>query len=93
MYDSAPNSDVIETKACTVWMGKDRVIWVTVKPVDHHTIEDARALVDAHNHLADGVACRIICDMRHARVGADAASRAYYVSPEAGRLEGSEDIR
>jgi hypothetical protein len=87
MTHTAPVTEVVETASCTVWMGKDRVIWIKLKPVDHHTLEDAHGLVDAHNRLADGVPAHILCDMRHAKVGADAAARDYYVSPEASRLK------
>jgi len=68
-------------------MGKDRIIWLKIKPVKHHTLDDAKALVDAHNRLSEGAPCRIICDMRHATVGADAEARDYYVGPEASELK------
>ena len=68
-------------------MGKEHIIWIKLKPAEHHTLKDAQGLVDAHNKLAEGTPCRIICDMRHAKVGADSAARAYYVGAEASRLK------
>ena len=87
MNSNGYGSEVIETSNSTVWMGKDRIIWIKIKPVTHHTLDDAKALVEAHNRLSEGTPCRIICDMRHATVGAAPKARDYYVGPEASRLK------
>jgi hypothetical protein len=85
--DSASSTEVIESSNATTWMGKDRIIWIKIKPVNHHNLDDAKSLVDAHNRLAAGKPCRIICDMRHAALGADSKARDYYVGPEASKLK------
>jgi hypothetical protein len=87
MPQNASRSEVIETGICTTWMGKDRIIWIKMKPVDRHAVEDAHDLVESHNRLAAGTPCRIICDMRHATTGADRAARDYYVGPEASEFK------
>ena len=87
MTQNVDAQEVIETRNCTAWMGRNRVIWIKIKPVDHHTLQDAQALVDAHNRLAAGTPCRVMCDMRHAKVGADSQARSYYVGPEASKLK------
>ena len=85
--DDSAIAEVIETSNCTTWMGKDRIIWIKIKPVNHHNLDDAKGLVDAHNRLAEETPCRIICDMRHAAIGADAEARRYYIGPEASKLK------
>lgn len=78
---------MIELNVADVWREDDGVVWMRFKPCDSHTLEDAIAVVKAHNDLADEKQIPVIADIREVSVGADRQAREYYVSEESSRLK------
>lgn len=78
---------MIELNVADVWREDDGVVWMRFKPCDSHTLEDAIAVVKAHNDLADEEQIPVIADIREVSVGADRQAREYYVSEESSRLK------
>ena len=78
---------MIELSVADVWGDEGGVIWMRFKPCEVHTLEDAIAVVKAHNTLAGETPAPVIADIREVSVGADRLAREYYVSEESSRLK------
>ena len=78
---------MIDLNVADVWINDDGVIWMRFKPCEAHTLEDAIAVVKAHNDLAGNQQVPVIADIREVSVGADRQAREYYVAEESSRLK------
>ena len=81
------SSERIETEIASIWMGDDGIVYVHFKPTDHHGIEEARLVVDAHNRLANGHPHPVLADIQQVKLGANREARAHYVSEESSRYK------
>ena len=78
---------MIDLKVADVWRSDDGVVWMRFKPCETHTLEDAIAVVKAHNDLAGATQVPVIADIREVTVGANRQAREHYVSEESSRLK------
>ena len=83
-HENGP-SDIIATEIAEVsWEdSKKDIIVMTFLRTDHHTLEDAKAVVDAHHRLCEGKKTGVLADITRTATGADGEARRYYVSEEA----------
>ena len=78
---------MIELRVADVWVDQASMIRMRFKPCEVHTLEDAVAVVEAHNQLAGEQPALVIADIRDVSTGADRLAREYYVSEESSRLK------
>jgi hypothetical protein len=78
---------VIELDVCDVWLEESGVIRMRFKPCDVHGLDQAIAVVAAHNKVAKGERRQVLADIREITTGADREARAYYVSEEAAKYK------
>jgi len=66
---------------------RDGIVEIVFKPCPVHGLEEAGALVTAHNELAQGVPRGVLADLTHITAPADRHAREHYVSEESARLK------
>lgn len=84
---TAPPPQAERLDNCDVWLDDEQILRVVFKPCHRHGIDEAKALVDAHNRLSNGVKRGVLADLSGVTTAADRAARNYYVTPEASRLK------
>jgi len=79
--------EVLALENCDVWLDDQGVVRIVFKPCPDHGLDQARAIVSAHNELSGDRKRGVLADLTGITTAADREARNYYVTPEASRLK------
>ena len=81
MNNSETAQTEVHLRIGKAWIENDGIVRIEFGPSSEHHIEDGHEVVEAHDRLADAAGVDkvpVLADIRKAKVGADAQTRAYY---------------